>query len=52
MSFSTPVLFLIFNRLDTTTQVLNEIRKVKPKKFYIACDGARQCKEVAESTRY
>ena len=45
MSFSTPILFLIFNRLDTTTQVFNEIRKVKPKKFYIACDGPRQYKE-------
>ena len=45
MSFSTPILFLIFNRIDTTTQVFNEIRKIKPKKFYIACDGARKQKE-------
>ena len=45
MSFSTPILFLIFNRIDTITQVFNEIRKIKPKKFYIACDGTRKHKE-------
>lgn len=42
---NTPILFLIFNRLDTTTQVFNEIKKIKPKRFYIACDGARTHKE-------
>jgi len=35
------VLFLIFNRLDTTKQVFEAIRKVKPPKLYIACDGPR-----------
>lgn len=37
----TAILFLIFNRLDTTKKVFNEIKKVKPKKLYIASDGAR-----------
>lgn len=41
----TPVLFLIFNRLDTTILVLESIKKVKPKKLYIASDGARENKE-------
>ncbi|MEM5831267.1 MAG: nucleotide-diphospho-sugar transferase [Candidatus Aenigmatarchaeota archaeon] len=41
----TPVLFLVFNRLKTTKKVFNEIKKVKPKKFYIAADGPRNEKE-------
>ena len=36
-----PVLFLIFNRLDTTKQVFEEIRQAKPPRLYIAADGAR-----------
>jgi len=38
----TPVLFLIFKRLDTTKQVFEQIRKVKPQKLYIAADGPRE----------
>ena len=37
----TPILFLVFNRLDTTKQVFEEIKKVKPKKLFIAADGPR-----------
>ena len=40
-----PVLFLIFNRLDTTKQVFEAIRQAKPPRLYIACDGPRQNKE-------
>lgn len=36
-----PVLFLIFNRLDTTKQVFDIIRQAKPTKLYIASDGPR-----------
>jgi len=39
--FDTPILFLIFNRPDTTQQVFNQIRKVKPKYLYVAADGPR-----------
>ena len=42
---NTAVLFLIFNRLDTTQQVFEAIRKAKPPKLYIAADGARESKE-------
>lgn len=41
----TPVLFLIFNRLDTTKQVFEAIRKVEPPRLYIASDGPRENKE-------
>jgi len=37
----TAVLFLIFNRLDTTKQVFEAIRKAKPPRLYIASDGPR-----------
>ena len=41
-NISTPVLFLIFNRPDTTQKVFDIIRQVKPSKLFIAADGARE----------
>ncbi len=43
--FSTPILFIVFNRLDTAQKVFNEIKKQKPKYLYIAADGPRKGKE-------
>lgn len=37
----TPILFIIFNRIDTAQRVFDEIRKIQPLKLYIACDGPR-----------
>jgi hypothetical protein len=37
-----PILFLIFNRPDTTQKVFDAIRYVKPSKLYIAADGHRK----------
>ncbi|GHZ48443.1 TPA: hypothetical protein ACVU00_000888 [Vibrio cholerae] len=42
---NTAVLFLVFNRLDTTKQVFEAIRTAKPPRLYIAADGARENKE-------
>jgi hypothetical protein len=41
MSLSTPILFLIFNRLDTAKQVFSKIRQIQPLRLYIAADGHR-----------
>lgn len=41
----TPVLFLVFNRLDTTKRVFEEIRKAKPTKLFVAADGPRNDEE-------
>ena len=41
----TPVLFLIFNRPDTTLQVFEAIRKAAPKKLYVSADGPRTPEE-------
>jgi len=42
---NTAVLFLVFNRLDTTKQVFSAIKEAKPPRLYIAADGARTSKE-------
>jgi ubiquinone/menaquinone biosynthesis C-methylase UbiE len=39
--FDIPILFLVFNRLDTTKQVFEMIQKVAPRKLYLASDGPR-----------
>ena len=44
-SFDIPILFLVFNRLDTTQLVFEEIRKIAPLKLYIASDGPRDNRE-------
>ena len=38
---NTAVLFLVFNRPDTTRQVFEAIRKAKPPRLYVAADGPR-----------
>lgn len=44
-SLQTAVLFLIFNRMDTTKLVFEEIRKARPARLYISADGARKVKD-------
>ena len=39
--FSTPILFIVFNRPDVTTRVFAEIKKLKPKQLFIVSDGPR-----------
>lgn len=41
-NMKTPILFLIFNRLDTTKQVFESIRQARPSKLYVASDGPRE----------
>lgn len=38
---NTPVLFLVFNRPDTTRIVFDAIRNAQPSRLYIAADGPR-----------
>ena len=39
--FDIPILFLIFNRPDTTKKVFEKIREIKPRNLYVSSDGAR-----------
>ena len=41
---TTPVLFLIFRRPETTKRVFEEIRRARPARLYIAADGPRDSK--------
>lgn len=40
-----PILFIIFKRVDTTQRVFERIREARPSKLYIAADGPRPSKE-------
>lgn len=50
-----PVLFMVFSRPDTTARVFETIRQARPKRLYVAADGARegrpQEKALCEETR-
>jgi hypothetical protein len=52
---TTPILFIIFNRPETTSAVFNKIKELKPKDLFIAADGPRKDKigefELCEATR-
>jgi hypothetical protein len=41
-SLKTAVLFLLFNRPDTTRHVFEKIRQIKPQRLYLASDGPRE----------
>ncbi len=55
MAFSTPILFIVFNRPDTTRVVLERIKEVQPSHLFIASDGPRSSKpgeaEVVKAVR-
>ena len=44
-ALTTPVVFIIFNRPDTTEKVFERIRKAKPTKFLVIADGPRKDRE-------
>jgi len=54
--FTTPILYIVFNRLDTVKQTFPKIREVQPQQLFIAADGPRKdrlgeekkCKAVRE----
>lgn len=39
--YDLPILFVAFNRLDTTRRVFEQIRKVQPLQLYLYCDAPR-----------
>jgi hypothetical protein len=41
-----PILFVVFNRPDTTFEVFDSIRRSKPDRLYIAADGPRPNRET------
>lgn len=49
MSFSVPILLLVFNRPETTARVLESLRAVKPSRLFVAADGPRSGREDDEA---
>ena len=53
--YNIPILFIIFIRKDVALKSFERIKQVKPKKLYIACDGAREHvkgeKAIVETTQ-
>ena len=47
-NLTTPVLFLIFNRPETTQKVFAAIKKAKPQRLYVSADGPRPEKQDEE----
>lgn len=45
MAFDVPILFIVFNRPDTTAIVFQKIREIKPRKLFLAADGPRPSRE-------
>ncbi len=43
--FDIPILFIVFNRPDTTAIVFQRIREIRPVKLFVAADGPRPTKE-------
>lgn len=41
MAFSTPVLFLVFNRPEHTKRVFQQIRRIQPTQLFVSADGPR-----------
>lgn len=42
--YDIPVLFVCFNRIEIAKKSFERIVQIRPKKIYIACDGAREFK--------
>lgn len=40
--YSIPILLIVFKRPETTRKVFEKIKKIRPQKLYVACDGARK----------
>lgn len=54
--FNTPILFLIFNRPETTEKIFRRIREIQPRRLFISADGPRlnklnEEKKCAESRK-
>ncbi len=45
MSFKTPVLYIVFNRLDTVRRTFPRIAACQPEELYVAADGPREGRE-------
>lgn len=45
IKYNIPILFVFFNRLDISMRAFESVRRQKPQRLYLACDGPRNNKE-------
>jgi hypothetical protein len=41
LSFNTPIIFIVYKRLETTKKVFDKIKAIRPSKLYIVADGPK-----------
>ena len=46
--FNIPVVFIIYNRLETAIRVFNIISEIKPTKLYVIADGPKNTEEKSK----
>ena len=44
ITFNVPILFIVFNRFESTRLVFDQIKEIRPSKIYLASDGPRENK--------
>ena len=44
--FETPILLIAWKRPDKTEKILESIKQVKPRYFYVACDGKTKNNQI------
>jgi len=49
--FDEPIMIIAFNRPESTERVFREVRKIKPKDFFLAVDGPRNKEEEKKVQR-
>lgn len=42
MPFNTPILLIVYNRINTLSQVINSLKSVHPNRIYISSDGPKE----------
>ena len=45
MSFNTPIIFIVYKRLETTKKVFDKIKAIRPSKLYLVADGPKTPQE-------
>ena len=43
--YNIPILYIVFNRLDSVKKTFNAIKEIKPKQLFIEADGPRNKEE-------
>jgi len=45
LSFNTPIIFIVYKRLETTKKVFDQIKAIRPSKLYLVADGPKTPQE-------